>query len=413
MTDSVEVIVSTDNSDLFCTISVWDPKSGNQLMVYRGGGAATSSALSFINYDYLVAANAAKPLIHIWPVNSQEQLQTARFVMPGRVNALCTSSDGNYLVAGIAELVYVWHIPTGKMFASLSRHYQPVNVVQFTDDNSHFVSAGQDGMVLVWSLADVLSIGDRATVTPKYSFSDHTLPVTGLKIGLGGSRAMLYTVSMDRTCRIYDLAQGNQLMTLVCDVGLTSLAVDRMESKIFVGTSKGEILEFNLTPAPRMMEYHLEEKDLKKKYIAHTGSVTCLSLSMDNETLLSGGQDQQLLVWHIVSKQILRTIPHKGALSNAFFTITPPNMFHSERKLNLITGTFQRVLETADNLNDIVVRIVVKEPVPDRSYGNGIDVGSSTPDSNDDELHRLRHEVKKLQEANTLLYSHIVEQRSK
>ena len=35
----------------------------------------------------------------------------------------------------------------------LSRHYQNVNHLKFTDDGSHFVSAGDDNLVIVWELA--------------------------------------------------------------------------------------------------------------------------------------------------------------------------------------------------------------------------------------------------------------------
>lgn len=39
MTDLVEVILSSDNTDQFYTMAVWDPKTSNQLMGYRGGSA--------------------------------------------------------------------------------------------------------------------------------------------------------------------------------------------------------------------------------------------------------------------------------------------------------------------------------------------------------------------------------------
>ena len=39
------------------------------------------------------------------------------------------------------------------MMAVLARHYQTVNTLRFTDDGSHFISAGEDNLVLVWSLA--------------------------------------------------------------------------------------------------------------------------------------------------------------------------------------------------------------------------------------------------------------------
>lgn len=414
MADLVEILFTSDNSDAQSTYSVWDHKTGNQLMLYRGGGATNLNGFSLIKYDFIISANSTKPLIHIWPVNSQEQIQNQRFVMPGRVNSLSVSSDGVYCAAGLADLVYIWHIPTGRMVASLGRHFQTVSVIKFTDDNSHFISAGQDGIVLVWSLSDVLSIPDRANIVPKHSFSDHTLPVTGIKVGLGGLRAMLYTISMDRTCRIYDLSQGQQLMNLVFQDGLTSIAVDRLETRIFVGCTTGGILEFQLTPPPRMMEYHLEEKDMQNKFVGHKGNVTCLSLSMDNETMASGGQDQNVIIWHIESKQMLKTIPHKGIVTTVYFTITPPNMFNPQKNLNLITGNFQRVLEGSETFNDVPIRIVVKETGIRSKQQRSSNKMQTTNGSNDsEELQKLRLQVKKLQKTNKELFNQIVKSNLK
>ena len=35
----------------------------------------------------------------------------------------------------------------------LSRHYQTVTNIKFTDNGSHFVSAGDDNLVLVWNFS--------------------------------------------------------------------------------------------------------------------------------------------------------------------------------------------------------------------------------------------------------------------
>uniref|UniRef100_A0A3Q2UEA0 WD repeat-containing protein 18 n=1 Tax=Fundulus heteroclitus TaxID=8078 RepID=A0A3Q2UEA0_FUNHE len=82
----------------------------------------------------------------------QDQLQQ-KIVCPGVVTCLTTSLDGAFLAAGVAEAVYLWEqVCTGKLLVVLSRHYQDVTCLKFTDDSSHFVSAGKDNLALVWSL---------------------------------------------------------------------------------------------------------------------------------------------------------------------------------------------------------------------------------------------------------------------
>jgi len=43
---------------------------------------------------------------------------------------------------------------TGNVVGVASQHFQPVSVVQFTDDGVHLCSGGQDGRVIVWRLVE-------------------------------------------------------------------------------------------------------------------------------------------------------------------------------------------------------------------------------------------------------------------
>lgn len=80
-----------------------------------------------------------KPLLNFWALNNSDTIQNVKFVTPARVNCLSVSNDGLYLVAGIKENIYIWQISTGKMLTMLTKHYQNVNCIKFTDDGSHFV----------------------------------------------------------------------------------------------------------------------------------------------------------------------------------------------------------------------------------------------------------------------------------
>lgn len=51
---------------------VWDYNTKNVLKTYRNGGPAPPRSLSVVGDDYILTAEAAKPLLHVWPLNSQE-----------------------------------------------------------------------------------------------------------------------------------------------------------------------------------------------------------------------------------------------------------------------------------------------------------------------------------------------------
>lgn len=397
-----------------------------RIRICPGGGATTAHALSFINSEFLISANNSKPLLHIWPVNSQEQVSGLRFVVPGKVTALTVSPDGVYCVAAVSEVIYIWQISTGSMVAMISRHYQSVTRLEFTDDGSHFLSAGHDGLLLVWKLSSVLiATMNYKEAAPLQTFSNHTLPITDIHVGNGGMRAMVASVSLDRSCRIYDLASATQLLSLVFPDALTSVTMDRLDAKVYVGTANGHIYEFSLQSPPRSREYHMNNvANAKQQFIGHKAAVTCLSISLDGETLVSGGVDESVHLWHIPSKQLIRSIPHKGAVTNAKFVLAPKAMFDQELKLNLITNSFKRMIDRkADEPIEIVVLHSIDSNIDheiDSSNCGVFESGSiamqskqtngfnSSADGNLSEIDQLRAEVNRLKKINKELFEHSI-----
>lgn len=339
------------------------------------------------------------------------------------------SPDGNYCIAAVSETLYIWQICTGNMVAVLTKHYQTVTVLKFIDDGSHFISAGHDGMILVWKLSSILASRGYSNqdIVPLYTFSDHTLPITDVFVGKGGMRAMLTSVSLDRTCRMYDLASATLLLNLVFPEALTSVAVDRLDSRVYVGTIQGSIFEFSLQAPPRTKEYHISHDALpaKARFLGHKNAVTALSVSLDGSSLLSGGNDEIVNIWDISSKQLLRSIPHKGVITNAQFILAPKAMLDQERKLHLITNNFKRMIDSQNlNAENHIVEVMVSHPIEDLAEANEVASIESTGkesrpltakerklngnlkqngcDEND--VEHLREEIRRLQAANKQLF---------
>jgi pre-rRNA-processing protein IPI3 len=365
-----------------------------------------------INNEFIVTANNVKPLLAIWPVNRYETIQNVKFVLPARADSICVSPDGCYIVAGVHENVYIWQIATGRMLAMLTKHYQPINCIKFTDDGSHFVTAGKDGQVIVWNLS--AAIGDpyrSESIEPLYSFSDHALPVTDLWIGAGGMRGILVTVSTDRTCKIYDLSSGEMLLSLVFQEMLSAVILDRSEIGLFLGTTQGNIYHHKLQPPPRTREYHITDNDkINNKFSGHSKTITCLEVSLDEQTLMSGSEDCNVMTWNIQSRSLLKTLPHKGAITNAKFILTPKAMFNRELKLELITKSFQRMKENVETIENEAFEFFTKPEMESKriiqSSTKKFRGESHITTSNDSELEKLREENAKLKKINQDLFQY-------
>lgn len=361
-----------------------------------------------------MTASNVKPLLTLWPINRSEPIQNVKFVLPARANSIATSPNGYFLVAGIKENIYIWQIATGKMLVMLSKHYQCINKIKFLDDNSHFLTAGQDGMVLVWNLSDCVNDQIRLEpINPTYSFSDHSLPVTDLYVGKSGLQTLMCSVSLDRTCNLYDLSSGTLLLSLVFQEMLTAVVLDRVEIGLYVGTNQGNIYHYNLQSPPRVKEYHITDADkVNNKFAGHSKAISCLSISLDEMTLLSGSEDENVITWNIQSRSLLKIFPHKGAVTNAMFILKPQIMFDREAKLELITRNFQRMVEQNDNLEDEFIEFMVDHSqynFLNRSFSKQISgcqshLNPSNSNSSSEEVKKLKEEIEKLKKVNHELF---------
>ncbi|KAJ2945244.1 hypothetical protein O0L34_g9315 [Tuta absoluta] len=419
MANLLEVLVTCDSNNTLWSCSVWDPHTGTNLMTYKGGGTAESRTLSFIADDYIAAVEKTKPILHVWPLNSQQTVQGMRFILPGKASALSISRDGAYCVAGIDEKIYLWQIASGSLLTIINRHYQKVTMVKFTPDGKYFVSAAEDGMVMIWALTTVAAHPEVELVTqtmagqhdPVYIFSDHSLPVTDLCVSKTGMHGRLCTVSSDRTCKIYDLTTGEMLLNTVFDVPLSAVTFDVLELNIFVGTTEGNIYQLSLTNPPRNRDMLVNTEKDCPTFTSHTKAVTCLSVSLDGETLMSGSNDEQVILWHIRSKQAVRTIRHKGLITNAFFTVNYPAIYKQDFSPKVILYSLERTLEKDnDEVTEIEVLVNQKMNFWPKQLQNDTELISLEKQTEfQSEERTLKEELEKLKKINANLYAFSIE----
>lgn len=378
MNETIEALITSDSSTsggaLF-TCNVWDIHTGTILHSYKNGGVCSPNTLCQINNDYILAGENLKPLLHLWQMNSQEPVgkSTIRLVVPGNVNALDVSPNGMYCAAAIEEKLYIWQLATGRLLAVISKHFQPITKVLFTNDGSHLITTGNDSLVLIWSVAHLIIASQQhndllisqsvaGQTDPIHTISDHSMPVKDMCVGKSGTR--LITVSTDRTMKLYDLIAGRLLLSVVFDVCLTAVLLNKSETHAFIGSATGEIFQVGFLNPPRdYKEYHHRtdnnELSAASSFLGHGKSVTCLAITIDSRILVSGSVDEQVIVWHVDTKQKLRVIPHKGTITNLRFIIARKNIFNQEYKPASVVQTFERNvqsnqdLETGDFINVI------------------------------------------------------------
>ncbi|KAK3091114.1 hypothetical protein FSP39_017219 [Pinctada imbricata] len=430
MVHQLKVLLTSEVTGQLSNVTVWDPESAIGILTYKGG-TTVHHGLSLLAGQYILGASPAKPLLHVWALQKRDHMQM-KMVCPGRVTALDCTPDGAYCIAAISEKVHIWQTCTGHLLTVLSRHYQDVHCLRCTEDGSFFVTGGDDNLVIAWSLPKVLaeSMGPGLQVKPHHVWSNHSLPITDIHIGIGGCLARVVSSSLDQTCRMWDVNTGDPLCTFVFDTAIHSVTMDPSEFRLYAGGSNGTIFTVNLFQSPSSFERHIvtdQSDNSAVQYKGHEKQVTCLCVSLDGNKLYSGSNDSSVKIWDIFSGQCLKTLPHKGAVTNAFIISTPPGVINSDLKSTLPIQTFQRHLysrgqeSSGEQSNDTGTLNVFLTEEDDETveqdsrynvlYELAREAGSQNKESKktkDEEIQDLKAEINKLKAANSELYQYAV-----
>ncbi|XP_042694188.1 WD repeat-containing protein 18 isoform X2 [Centrocercus urophasianus] len=311
MAAPMEVALVSDAAGPLCNCSVWELHSGSALPGYRGGNTGPRG-LALLGGEHLLGAQLGKSYINVWELQRKDQLQQ-KIICPGPVTCLTASPNGLYILAGVAESIYLWEVSNGNLLAILNRHYQDLTCLCFTDDSSHFLSGAKDCLALVWNLYSVLQAEPSQIPDPRHVWSRHSLPITDMCCGFGGPLARAATASLDQTAKLWEISSGELLLSVLFDVGIMAVTLDLSEYHMFCGGMDGSIFQVDLCAWPVQRDRTFQtERENGKIFKGHRNQVTCLSVSTDGSLLLSGSHDETVRLWDIQSKQCLKTMNHKG-----------------------------------------------------------------------------------------------------
>jgi len=358
-----EVLVTSDAGGQMANLSVWDPDNGSLLTNFKGFTSGQGSVCT-LGQTFIVSSNPSKPLLNVWHVWRGDQ-RPVKQTLPGVATAVAVSNDaqGSMIAVAVQEVIYVWMAASGKMVTVIDSggHYQKVTGLSFTSDSGHLVSVGDDGNVLVWPTSGLVSGRPR----PSHSWSGHSLEVTGHVVSKGRNPTRVYTCSLDQTAKVHEVTSGNLLLDVTFALPLTAIAVDTLESNVFVGAKNGNIHTFSLRAPPRDLNMSIKP-DKKNTFKGHTKAVRCLSVSTCGHVMASGADDFDVRLWDVKSGLSLRTLTHKAPLTNVIFQPVIPGLIgdvtdKSHHKPSCSLVPFEK---TPSSIEETEIELVVRDQVP-------------------------------------------------
>jgi len=238
--DGKEVAIATEEK----TVQLVDAVSGAVRQVLSGP-ADIVTCLAFSHDGKLLAGGSFDRTIHVWDRMTGEEKRVLEG-HSGDIYALAFNREGKLASASEDKTVKVWNPDSGEELASFKGHVGPVRAVAFAPDGVSLASGSADKTIRFWYL-------DK---TPSITLNGHD----GAICALAFSGARLASAGADGTVKVWQTGPG----------------------KIF-------------TPAPGR-----EPLTLK----GHTGEVSAVAFLRGGRTLVSGGQDTNVIVWDPVSGNV-------------------------------------------------------------------------------------------------------------
>ncbi|KAF1327804.1 Wd domain-containing protein, partial [Globisporangium splendens] len=350
LADQVLLFGSCQENELY----VADASTGGQLYCFKNGRTSRFGVQVLPRTDHLVAMQDNKLAAHIWVWS--KDMPVWKCHTAEKMGPTCVTQCGNFLFAGAQSgKVYVWDVKTGELVMVWDAHYKSVSTIALTSDDSHVITAGDDAVVHVWRLMDILDEPDVTSsfqqgLTPVVSWTDHVLPVTSIHVSHGGVDGRIYTSSLDRTCKIWSLNSPQCLFSVTCPSFVNVCVADPMEHRLFMGCGNGKIYALDLNAAASSVTAAAArilsssrgsgasassaspwgpDALLPDAFEGHEVSVTTMQVSECGGFLFTGDENGVVRVWDSLSRQSLRTIKlFKGKVSALLLIPKPRNLFH-------------------------------------------------------------------------------------
>ena len=228
------------------------------------------------------------------PATPVESLGPARGHRGG-ITWLSATPDGNrFLSASLDKTVKLWELADSTQVRNVGVHAYPVHFVTALPDGVHALAAGDEGAIVVSTLADgkiVHALGGR----------DHG-GVEAVAVTSDGRRAI--SIHDKGKSYIWDIAERRLVKTLNAP-GTRAVALSADGATAITGGDDGSLWLWDLDKASLLRTFEG----------FHKGGIYSVTMLPDGARAVSGGADDRLRIWDLASGREIRTLAgHMGTV---------------------------------------------------------------------------------------------------
>ncbi|KAG5984567.1 hypothetical protein E4U55_004223 [Claviceps digitariae] len=292
-----------------------------------------------ISKAHIFAAQDQKAHVHVY--SRLRGNQEALVAFPERIRSLTLAGD--VLVLGTSEgRLILWETCTGRQVTTPPCHVQAVTCLAVTP--YHLLSASEDSNIHVWSLARLLEFGVDAEHEPDLTLSNHRGAVVDLLVApsTNPETNLCVSASTDKTCILWNYHSGQVLRTLLFPSAPLCAALDSSSRALFICAEDGGFYLVELFGDKPLIGSRSAELASIVVQVnaplgvtdAEDGPATCLSVSYDGTSVLTGHTRGKIQRWNLLDNSHPTEL---GNLNAAVTNLVPVPLLPSNEKCKAIS----------------------------------------------------------------------------
>jgi len=280
------------------------------VLTLKGHGDSINACAFSPNNNSILSAGADRTL-KLWDLDTGKKLKTFKY-HDDEVNCCAFSPDGKYIVSGSQdETLRIWNADTCEETARLEGHQDAVNSCAFSPDGTIIVSGSDDGSVIFW---DTRTKQELEKIDISDAVNSCTFSPDGNIVAAASEDGMLTLIDSES---FEELSYTSIMKRLNCCAfgpdGEIIVTGGYSGSRDYVPTifyrTEGDELE-----PEEPFEYTIDQEQ-------HAGDITACAFSPDGSIVVTGGEDNYLILWDAVGFEFSAKLAgHSAEITSCVFS---------------------------------------------------------------------------------------------